>query len=82
MKKILLCCLLICSMMFIPFSPSSQAQTNEEELENTIGMRGVWVSTVGKLDFRHKQGTTTEKDILKWKTYFLNILDKVEENSI
>ena len=32
MKKILLCCLLICSMMFIPFSPSSKAQTNDEEL--------------------------------------------------
>ena len=82
MKKILLCCLLICSMLLIPFLPSSQAQTSDAELENTVGMRGVWVSTVGNLDFRQKQGSTAEKDVLKWKTYFLSILDKVEENNL
>lgn len=82
MKKILLCCLLICSILFIPFSQNVKAETTDAELANAVSMRGVWVSTVGNLDFKQKQGSTSERDILKWKTYFLNILDKVEENNL
>lgn len=82
MKKILLCCLLICGMLFIPFSQNVKAETTDAELANAVSMRGVWVSTVGNLDFKQKQGSTSERDILKWKTYFLNILDKVEENNL
>ncbi len=58
------------------------AASEEVSLENVEEMRGVWVSTVGNLDFKIKQGTTSEKDILKWKTYFLDILKTVEENNL
>ena len=81
MKKILTSLILVCSLLCIPLMFSVKAESTSE-LENVIGMRGVWVSTVGNLDFKQKQGTTSEKDILKWKNYFLSILDQVEANNL
>ena len=56
MKKILTSLILICSLLCMPLMFNVKAESTDE-LENVIGMRGVWVSTVGNLDFRQKQGT-------------------------
>ncbi|MBQ8292384.1 MAG: family 10 glycosylhydrolase [Bacilli bacterium] len=81
MKRILSCLLVLMSCFVLSLTFNVKAET-EVSLEGIEEMRGVWVSTVGNLDFRIKQNTTSEKDILKWKTYFLDILEQVEANNL
>ena len=80
-KKIAIFLLVLMSIFTLSITGNVKADSTIS-LDGVEEMRGVWVSTVGNLDFRIKQGTTSEKDILKWKTYFLDILKTVEENNL
>ena len=77
-KKLVSCLLVLISIFTFTLTINVKAES-EISLENIEEMRGVWVSTVGNLDFKIKQGTTSENDILKWKNYFLDILETVVE---
>ena len=80
-KKLVSCLLVLISIFTFTLTINVKAES-EISLENIEEMRGVWVSTVGNLDFKIKQGTTSENDILKWKNYFLDILETVEKNNL
>ncbi len=79
-KKILSFLMLLLSVFAL--TSTFKVEAEEVSLENIEEMRGVWVSTVGNLDFRIKQNTTSDADIQKWKNYFLDILKTVEANNL
>ena len=64
-KKIFSFLMLLISVFTL--TSTFKVEAEEVSLENIEEMRGVWVSTVGNLDFRIKQNTTSEADIQKWK---------------
>lgn len=79
-KKIFSFLMILISILVI--TTTFKVEAEEISLENVEEMRGVWVSTVSNLDFKIKQNTTSEADIQKWKNYFLDILNTVEENNL
>lgn len=82
LKKIFITLLMFFSICGLILTNAFGVKAEEVSLDGVEEMRGVWVSTVGNLDFRIKQNSTSETDILKWKTYFLDILEQVEANNL
>lgn len=81
-KRIFICLVTFVSLLGLMITKTHSVQAEEISLDTVEEMRGVWVSTVGNLDFRIKQNSTSETDILKWKTYFLDILTQVQANNL